>query len=367
MSTERSSLGVGIIGAGGMGRIHAEGWRKIPDVRIAGICDVDLDRARNLAKILEVEDAVTVSDYRQLVAMDEVEVVSVCVPNRVHTPAVVAALEAGCHVLCEKPLAVTTSEIKEMARAAEKNSCKLMTAQHMRFREDTVVVKRFIDAGHLGNVFYAKVTALRRNLLPAPPGFIDSSLSGGGPCMDMGVHVVDTAMYLMGFPTPLRVSGAVWTNFAKGYEIPAAGPEGSMWDEWDRERFDVEDFAVASVFFEGGAVLVLETSWLSHLDSPSRLGCELFGTKAWLRWPDAKFSFARDRIIHTGELCPPRSAAGRSPYDEEIAAFHRCIVEDTTSPVPPQESIKVVAVLEAVYRSHEEGREVEIPPESITC
>jgi predicted dehydrogenase len=278
--------------------------------------------------------------------------VDICTPNKVHTPAVIAALKAGKHVLCEKPLAVTVEEILAMRKALRKTDRVLMTAQHQRFSAESSAIKAWIDTGALGEVYHTRVNAIRRNWLPTSAGFIDPKLSGGGPCMDIGVHALDTALWLMGFPKPVRVSGRAHTNFAKGHDIPGA------WGEWDRTLFGVEDFASGYVHFSNGSTLVLEASWLQHQGENEVMNATLLGKKASVTWPTGKFHTVANRTLVDGQLHPHQN---RKPaHTEEIIAFAQAIRSGKPSPVPIEQTINVIAILEAIMKSSELNQEVAV-------
>jgi predicted dehydrogenase len=344
-------LRVGIVGAGGIAYgAHADGWMSHPDCEIVAVCDVDRGRAEKLA---EKAKAKRVSaDYRDLVTLDEVEAVDICTPNMFHTPVAVAALEAGKHVVCEKPLAVSVADVLRVGRLADEKGLKLMTAQHMRWTGMGQACRRFLGDDGLGEVYHARVLAVRRNLLPAKPGFISRCQSGAGPCMDIGVHALDLTMWLMGFPTPVRVTGSTKVNFAKGDDIPGG------WGEWDRAAFDVEDFAAGFVHFDGGATMSFEACWLAHREDGEEMkGC-VFGRKATVYWPQGIVYSARNRVMYDAQLKPP-PGLGKA-HTEELHAFYDCVVNDKPSPVPYTETVKVIAILEAIYRSQVEGREVAV-------
>ncbi|MCE0498423.1 MAG: Gfo/Idh/MocA family oxidoreductase [Methylacidiphilales bacterium] len=347
------TLKVGLIGTGGIvsGAHLKPGWLAVPDVEIVAACDVNEKLAQKLAKDFEIPKVFT--DFRDLLKLKEIDAVDICTPNKVHTPAVVAALEAGKHVLCEKPLAVTVEEILAMRAALRKTDRILMTAQHHRFSPESVAIKAWIETGVLGEVYHTRVNAIRRNWLPISPGFIDPKLSGGGPCMDIGVHALDTALWLMNFPKPVRVSGRAHTNFAKGFDIPGA------WGEWDRTLFGVEDFASGYVHFENGSTLVLEASWLQHQEKPEEMNATLLGRKASVSWPDGRFHSVVNRTLVDGCLHPH---TGRKPaHTEEILAFAHAIRGGKPSPVPIEQTIYVIAILEAIMKSSQANKEVEIP------
>jgi predicted dehydrogenase len=265
---------------------------------------------------------------------------------------VLAALNAGKHVICEKPLATTVADVRRMGRLADKKKLKLMTAQNQRFTSSAVAIRQWAEAGHLGEVYHARVRAMRRAWLPARPGFIDRELSGGGPCMDIGVHALDCAMWIMGFPKPVRVSGTAKVNFAKGSAIPG------MWGEWDRKMFNVEDFAAGFVHFENGATMTLEASWLGHQQENEDMSFQLFGFRGGVKWPSGEFATVQDRNFVQGTLLPARQI--EHPHREEVKAFYECVTRDKPSPVPWTETVHVIAILEAVYESQRQGREITV-------
>ena len=346
----KSKFRVGVIGTGGIFRgVHVPAWKNIPDAEIVAVADVDTDRASTLARELGIEHVF--ADYRELVKLD-LDAVDVCTPNGVHTSAVLAALNAGKHVICEKPLATTVADVRRMGRLADKKKLKLMTAQHQRFTSSAMAIHKWAEAGHLGEVYHARVRAMRRAWLPGRPGFIDRKLSGGGPCMDIGVHALDCAMWIMGFPKPVRVSGTAKVNFAKGTTIPG------MWGEWDRKMFNVEDFAAGFVHFENGATMTLEASWLGHQPENEDMSFQLFGFKGGVKWPSGEFATVQDRNFVQGTLQNARQV--EHPHREEVKAFYECVTKDKPSPVPWTETVHVIAILEAVYESQKQGREITV-------
>lgn len=346
------TLKVGLIGTGGIVRgAHLKpGWLAVPDIEIVACCDTNEKVARDLANDFKIPHVFT--DYRELLKLKEIDAVDICTPNKVHTPAVIGALEAGKHVLCEKPLAVSTEEILAMREALRKTDRILMTAQHQRFTDISVAIKAWVDTGALGEVYHSRVNATRRNSLPTSPGFIDPKLSGGGPCMDIGVHALDTALWLMNFPKPVRVSGRAHTNFAKGFDMPGG------WGEWDRTLFGVEDFASGYVHFSNGSTMAIEASWLQHQEKED-FSATLLGKKSSVQWPSGHFHSVVNRTLVDGKLLPH---AGRKPgHTEEILAFADAIRNGKPSPVPIEQTIYVIAILEAIMVSSQLEKEIAVP------
>jgi predicted dehydrogenase len=348
----KNTLKVGLIGTGGIVRgAHLKpGWTVVPDVEIVACCDANEKVARELAEDFNIPHVFT--DFRDLLKITDLDAVDICTPNKVHTPAVIAALEAGKHVLCEKPLAVSTEEILAMREALRKTDRILMTAQHHRYSDISVAIKAWVDTGALGEVYHSRVNATRRNWLPISPGFIDPKLSGGGPCMDIGVHALDTALWLMNFPKPVRVSGRAHTNFAKGFDMPGG------WGEWDRTLFGVEDFASGYIHFSNGSTMALEASWLQHQEKED-FSATLLGKKASVQWPTGHFHSVANRTLIDGKLLPQ---AGLQPaHTEEILAFAQAIRGGKPSPLPIEQTIYVIAILEAIMLSSKLEKEVEVP------
>jgi predicted dehydrogenase len=346
-----AKLKIGIIGAGGiMKSVHMPGWKFAPDCEVVAVCDINKEAAEAFGKANNIAADRVFTDFQKMIDSVELDAVDICTPNKFHTPAVLAALDKKLHVLCEKPLAVTTAEVREMAAAAKKSGTVLMTAQHMRWTGSGQALKRFADSGALGEVYHARIHAVRRNWLPCAPTFIDGKLSGGGPCMDIGVHALDLGLWLMGFPDPVRVSGTTMVNFAKGNEIPGA------WGEWDREKFSVEDFASGFIHFANGATMVLEASWLQHQQEKEDFSARLFGKKSSVHWPSGDYASVVNGALVDGKI---QERTGLKPaHTEEILAFVDAIRTGKPSPVPVEQTIKVIGILEAIVESGKTGREV---------
>jgi len=339
---------VGIIGAGSIARgQHLPAWRQIPDAEVAVICDINKNAAE--MAMSEYGSCQIVLDYHEMMSMG-LNAIDICAPNSVHFPAAKAALSAGISVLCEKPLCITAAQVRELGELAESKGLVLMTAQHLRFSDQALATRHFIEGDRLGEVYHAEVKALRRSLLPVTAGFIDGALSGGGPCLDIGVHALDLAMWCMGFPRPVRVTGNTRVNFAKGNAIPGS------WGEWDRSLFSVEDFAAGFVHFENGSTLALTSSWLGHHVEAEEMSFRLFGMKAGLHWPSGDYADVVGGAFASGKISSPRSID--RPHLECIKAFYNAVREKSASPIPWQQTEKVIAILAGIYAAAKSGKEV---------
>ena len=198
-------LKVGIIGVGGIARTHVPGWNASPHAELAAGCDIREDIVKHWGESNQIKKLVT--EPGDLFNDPDIDIIDVSTPNMYHAPLAIAALEAGKHVICEKPLAPTPQDIHNMIAARNQSGKKLMTAQHFRFEPKSKAMKAEIDRGVLGEVYHARSWMLRRNGFSPGPGFVLKKNSGGGPCIDIGVHILDLTLWFMGNPQPVAVTG----------------------------------------------------------------------------------------------------------------------------------------------------------------
>jgi predicted dehydrogenase len=346
----KGKVRVGMVGVGGIGLDqHIPGWAKVPFVDVTALADTSPDALERAGAALP--RARRYEDWHALVDRNDVDVIDVCTPNVLHTPVALAALRAGKHVLCEKPLATTADDVRVLADAARSAGRLLMAAQQLRYDKAARQLKSLVDAGHLGDVYYARAQWLRRRLLPARPTFTERRLSGGGPAFDIGVHVLDLASWFMGWPEPVSVSANMGAFLAQRTHL------GGEWGEWDRSRFDVEDFAAGLVRFANGAVLTLETSWLAFQPDRETVKVQCYGTRGGLVWPDGVLVSEADRIprdLHLADI-------SRNPaHHDEIRDFAEAVRDGRPSPIPVEETLQGIRVLEAFYRSSAMRKEVAV-------
>ncbi|MGQ9731126.1 MAG: Gfo/Idh/MocA family protein [Candidatus Zipacnadales bacterium] len=345
-------LKVGVIGVGGIANAHFPGWQESPHTEIYALADIDEKTVKWQGERLGV--GLLYTDPYKLIANEKIDIVDVCTPNMYHTPLTVAALEAGKHVLCEKPLAPTPADIKKMIAARDASGKLLMTAQHFRFQGSAQALKAEIDTGVLGDIYHARCWMLRRSGAPTRPGFILKKHSGGGPCIDIGVHILDLTLWMMGNPKPVTVTGQIQDRLA---HKPGAF---SNWGGPIPKEFDVEEFATAFVRFESGATLVLEVSWLLHHKTESEdMQMWLYGEEAGAHWPSNELLSTNNKTRQHFNTQLTR-AEGGAPHAKECMAFAEAIVKDKPSPVPAEQSLDVIAILDGLYRSAKAGKEVKL-------
>ena len=266
---------VGVIGVGSIAEMHIAGYKADPRVELAAFCDINEERLKEKGERHGVTRLYT--DVKDMVAKEELDAVSVCTWNAAHAPCTIAALEAGLHVLCEKPMAMNVAEAEAMRDTAKRSGKLLMIGFVRRFGNDCAVVQDFINEGYFGDLYYAKATYLRRNGCPGG-WFGDKSRSGGGPLIDLGVHVIDLVRYLMGNPKPVSVYGATFQKLGDRPGIKKGDAYQSSTTE-EKPVFDVEDMASVMIRFDNGAVLSIEASFSLNIEKDEGK-IELFGTKA---------------------------------------------------------------------------------------
>jgi predicted dehydrogenase len=241
-----------------------------------------------------------------------------------------------------------------MIEARDRSGKMLMTAQHFRFRGSAKAMKAEIAQGTLGDVYHARSWMLRRAAAPTRPGFIMKQHSSGGPCIDIGVHILDLTLWFMGNPKPAAVTGVARAELA---HLPGAF---SIWGGPIPPEFDVEDFAAAFVRFENGATLVLEVSWLLHHDNPNGEDMQmwLYGTRAGSHWPKCEFYETNYATQQHYNRQLKLTADKLEPHAQECVEFAQAIIDGAPSPVPAEQSLQVMTILDGIYRSQRSGHEV---------
>ena len=349
-----SILKVGLVGLGGISRTHMPGWAASEEAEVVAGSDISSEALEQWGALHNVSRLTTNAD--ELFSDPDIDIIDLCVPNMYHAPLAIAALEAGKHVICEKPLAPTPQDIKRMIAARDKAGKQLMTAQHFRFAGVSQAMKAEIETGTLGDVYHARGWMLRRNGLIPTATFIEKKHSGGGPCIDIGVHILDLTLWLMGNPRPVAVSGVADARLAHLPGAFATWREGLI-----PGSFDVEDYAVAFVRFETGATLVLEVSWLLHHDIRGEdMQAWIYGDAGGCHWPSAQFLDTNYTTRQFNNRTLQLTQDKMEPHALECVEFAKAIAAGAPSPVPAEQSLQVLAILDGIYRSQAEGREVSI-------
>ncbi|NMB96266.1 MAG: Gfo/Idh/MocA family oxidoreductase [Clostridiaceae bacterium] len=343
-----SKIKIGIIGTGNIAQnAHIPSYLKQKDVEIVAVCDINETRVKEVADKYNIKHYTT--KIEDLVSVDEVDAVSVCTNNNAHMAAAVAAAKAGKHILCEKPMAMDVSQAEAMLKAAKENNVIFMMGFVNRFRADTKVIKTLYDAGKFGDVYYARAVWLRRRGTPLG-WFTDLSKSGGGPVIDIGVHVIDLAWYLMGKPKPLSVSSVTYDKIGD-YKTKGV----SRWIAFDTDNlvFETEDSAAGLIRFENGASMSFDVSWAINA---KEIGshAQIFGSKAGARTnPLEIYDEQENYLIDSTPVVNSENA-----FDNEISHFLECIRENKQPICPAEDGFYVQKILNGIYDSAKQGKEV---------
>lgn len=363
-------LRVGIIGAGTIANgAHIPAWKDQPSVEIVGVADSAPGNARSTA--LRHGIPFSTGSVQELLEKTGPDAVSICAPAHCHREHTIAALRSGAHVLCEKPLALTSADAAEMFREAEGAKRHLLVGQSMRFYNQMAAAKEFAASGELGEIYCADAARIRRRGVPSHGVFTVKSLSGGGVLFDLGVHMLDTVLWIMGNPRVVSATGATFTKIANRdeglitSEAEAGAPIGVFNRRADPAGFDVEDMASAFLRLENGAVISLRVSWAVNAPDDAG-GIYLMGTEGGLFFDPRVLALrlvknmGRYQVDVTPKLPPPVPNHPFYAHWKEVAHFARAIRGEEEPCVKRDEALNVLRALEAIYRSAAEGREVRL-------
>jgi predicted dehydrogenase len=345
---------IGMIGVGQIGKHHVENYRNIPDAEIVAIADLNLDEAQRVADTLGVKRVF--SDFRDLLAIDEIDAVDVCLHNNFHAPVSIAAMEAGKNVYCEKPLAGSYADALAMLAARDRTGRKLLMQCYNVFSMDTKAARRLIDQGHLGDIYYAKSSGYRRRGRPFVDGygtasFVQKSVAAGGALYDIGIYHIVQILYLLGRPDVLTISGATHQEIAM-YE-----------DRRKTSGYDVEELGLGFVRLGGGISFFLEESWAINLGGTD--GSKIAGSKGGLTLEPFTYhttladlemngSFDLGAADFRWHACEPDFGAYDSPQHHWIAVLQGRVEQIDTAAL----GADMMCIAEGIYLSEKLGREV---------
>jgi len=351
---------VGIIGCGGIANgKHMPSLKKVADCEMVAFCDIIVEKAEKAAAKFGTPDAKVYVDYKELLADPEIDVVHVCTPNRSHSFITVDALEAGKHVMCEKPMAINSAEAKKMLDAAKRTGKKLSIGYQSRFRDDSQYMKAEAEAGTFGDIYYAKATALRRRAVPTWGVFLNEYEQGGGPLIDIGTHALDLTLWMMNNYKPKYCVGTSYHKLNKDTD------QGNMWGNWDPEKFTVEDSAFGFVVMENGATIVLESAWALNTLDVREAVTSVCGTlagadmnvKGSLRINGVRNGrqYVTEPNFTVGGVAYNDGAASESASDREERLWIEAVRNDTDPITLPEQAYCVTRILEGIYESAKTG------------
>ena len=346
---------IGIIGNGGICKgAHIPTYLQDERVEIVGVCDIIEERAQFL-KDEYFPDAKVYTDYKELLKDETIDSVDICTPNYLHSIIAVAAFEAGKHVFCEKPDAIDVTEVLKMQKAADEAGKVLMVMRNNRFVGASQYAKKYIEAGKMGEVYAGRCGWQRRRGIPGKGGwFTTKAQSGGGPLIDLGVHMIDLAIWLMGNPTPVSVSANTFCKFADNDTSDSVNSD--FGDKNAEGTFDVEDLAMGMIRFDNGAVLQIEFSWASNIKRERRF-VELRGTKAGLTWENDDVEFFTEDGGQLLDIKPAGNLESKG-HHRNLVHFLDVLTKDADPCFKPQQGVDMIKILCAIYESAKTGKEV---------
>ncbi|MGJ6186609.1 Gfo/Idh/MocA family protein [Listeria monocytogenes] len=354
------TLKVGIIGCGGIANgKHMPSLLKAEKAEMVAFCDIVLEKAEAAAKEFGSENASVYTSYIELLQDKSIDVIHVCTPNISHAEISIAAMEAGKHVMCEKPMAKTTEEAKSMIEAANRTGKKLTIGYQNRFRKDSDYLHQVCENGELGDIYYAKAKAIRRRAVPTWGVFLDEEAQGGGPLIDIGTHALDLTLWMMDNYKPKYVVGNSYHKLAKKENAANA------WGSWDPNKFTVEDSAFGFITMENGATIVLEASWALNTLDVGEARTSLSGIEGGADMEDglringeAHSQMYEKKIQLEAGGVDFYDGTGDDPALIEAEQWLEAIEKNTDPVVKPEQALVVTQILEAIYESSKTGQPV---------
>ncbi len=352
----KNKIKIAIIGCGGIARqAHMKQYLKLTDTyEVVAACDIIKEKAQTFANDFGIPSVY--ENYKDVLKIDGLDAVDICTPNYLHSVIATDALESGLNVLCEKPDAVSVFEAERMRAAAERSGKTLMVIRNNRFLGTSQYLKKYIDDGNFGKIYAGRCGWQRRRGIPGKGGwFTTKEQSGGGPLIDLGVHMIDLSIWLMGNPTPVSVTGNTYCEFANSDISDSV--HSSFGEAKADGVFDVEDLAMGYIKFDNGACLQIEFSWASNIEKEDRF-FELRGTRAGASWHalddklkifTEEYGSTVDRTLNCAEL---------SGHFGNIKNFADVLRGDASPCFVPEQGVNMIKILEAIYESARTGREV---------
>ncbi|WP_088103255.1 Gfo/Idh/MocA family protein [Halalkalibacter urbisdiaboli] len=344
-----TKLKVGVIGVGGIAQDrHLPALQQLVEhVNIVAVCDVNEGTVKKVVEQFHVPHAFT--DYHEL--LSHVDAVIICTPNKFHAEITIAALDAGVHVLCEKPMALNAKECEKMIEAAKKSGKVLSIAYHYRYMKDSQAAKRVILENEIGEPIVARAQALRRRKVPGWGVFTNKELQGGGSLIDYGCHFLDLTLWLLGNPKPIEVTGTAYNRLSK---IPN---QVNQWGTYNHETFDVDDHVTAYIRFENGASLLFETSWAANIKEDKE-SVSISGLTGGIDLFPLELNQAKYGTLFTSQAdwIPGEENPGIAQVQNFV---NSCLgVEELV--VKPQEALQVTQIIDAIYNSSVSGHSIRL-------
>ena len=341
---------VAFIGAGGIARTHMKYLKPLENVEVVAAADPSEMSLKKLKE--EYPQVKQFTDYKTMLKeIPDIDAIDVCTPNGLHAENTIAALDAGKDVMVEKPMAMNAVEAQRMLDAAKRNHKQIILGFQHRFDPKTKLIRDQIKADSFGKILYVRAQALRRRGIPNWGVFGRKELQGGGPMIDIGVHILESSHYMTGSPKPIAASGGAWTYMGnKPSEV------ASMWPEWDYRTYNVEDLAVGLIRFDNGTILVIESSFVAHIEKDI-FNVTLMGEKGGASWDTSQIF--TDHGGYQMNMTP--GWLGKwDVFEYKMKHFVDVCREGRKNEAPGEHGLMVQKMLDGVYASAEKGKEVAI-------
>ena len=351
-------LRIGVVGCGGIfNGAHRPAYLKMDNVEIVALCDILPERAERFVK--EFPGAETYTDFNEMLKRDDIDAVDICTPNYLHPIVACAAMNAGKHVFSEKPDSPTVEGVMAMKETAEKTGKTLMVMRNNRYVPSSAFARKYVQNGDAGEIYAAHCGWQRRRGIPGKGGwFTTKEKSGGGPLIDLGVHMIDLALWLMGNPKPVAVTGCTYSKFA-GNDV-SDSENSKFGDKAENGVYDVEDLAMGFVRMDNGACLTIECSWASNVEREHRF-VELYGTKAGLKWDSEELSLFEERDGVLVDCAPKfKETHGVTGYEMNLRHFVDVVLNGAEPMFVPEQGVDMVKLICALYESAATGKEVRL-------
>ena len=350
---------VGVVGCGGIANTkHLPAHKRNPLSEVVAFCDIIEERAVKACKEYGTAESKVYTDYRELLKDKSIDVVLVLTPNNAHCEITCAALDAGKHVVCEKPMAMNYAEAKKMIAARDRSGKVLTIGYQNRYRKDSLYLKRLAEEGTFGDIYYAEALAIRRRAVPTWGVFIDKEKQGGGPLIDIGTHALDLTLYTMNNYEPAYCVGKTF------HKLNAQRDTGNAWGDWDVEKFTAEDSAFGFIVMKNGAVIYLKSSWALNMANPIEASTTVCGDKAGADMLDGlriNTVMAGKQVmikpdLNAGGVAFFDGAGGDHPEDLELQVFFNAVQGKGDLVVTADQAAVVTRILEGIYKSEETGK-----------
>ncbi|MCM3785726.1 Gfo/Idh/MocA family oxidoreductase [Neobacillus mesonae] len=353
-------LRTAIIGCGGIafGK-HLPSLSKIEETHIVAFCDLISERAEKAKAEFGQPEAKVYTDYTELLQDESIDVIHVLTANDTHAEISIAAMKAGKHVMCEKPMAKLADDAKRMAATAKETGKKLTIGYNNRYRSDSMTLKKIVQDGTLGDIYYAKAHAIRRRGVPTWGVFLDGEKQGGGPLIDIGTHALDLTLWLMDNYEPSVVLGRSF------HKLSSKENAANAWGPWDPAKFNVEDSAVGMIVMKNGATISLEASWALNIMDVQEAKTTLCGTEGGADMVNGlRINGETHGKLFLNQIALDAKGAdfyegqSDSAPDLEMRMWYDAIIHDMEPLVTPEQACVVSEILEAIYESSQTGKAI---------